>query len=300
MEFGLGVQTDKPLEEYARIARQAEELGFDVVTAYADLLYQPPLPALLAMAGATERVRLGVSAHNPFTQHPYELAGQVAMLDHASSGRAFLGLAHGSWLDALRLDTRRPVTAMRDTVEIVRRLLRGDESGYAGERWSLEPGTVLRYDVRRAQVPLLIGTWAPRLAAYAGEVADELKVGGSANPDFVPVIRGRIGNDRVGIVVGAVTVVDDDGERARAAARAEVSMYLDVVGKLDPTLREGLTDDELLDRFAFAGTVDQVAAQVERLREAGVQRVDFGTPHGSPPERGRELLGEIVRAFSGT
>ena len=70
-------------------------------------------------------------------------------------------------------------------------------------------------------------------AALAGEVADEVKIGGCANPDMVALMRSWIGNERVGVVVGAVTVVDEDGDAARARAAAEVAMYLDVVGALD-------------------------------------------------------------------
>ncbi len=38
---------------------------------------------------------------NPFTCHPITLAGHVALLDEASRGRAYLGLARGAWLDFL-------------------------------------------------------------------------------------------------------------------------------------------------------------------------------------------------------
>jgi 5,10-methylenetetrahydromethanopterin reductase len=306
LEFGLGLQSDKPLEQYSRLGRRAEELGFDVVTVYSDLMFQPPLPALLAIAQTTERVRVGPSCLNPFTLHPVEIAGQTAVLDAASRGRAFLGLARGAWLDALGLDTTGAVTAVREAVEVVRRLLRGDVGGFAGERFSLAPRTVLRYDVLRPSVPLLIGSWAPRLTAYAGEEADELKVGGSANPALVPAVRERIAvgarrtgrdPDEIGIVFGAVTVCDTDGELARRTARAEVAMYRDVVGELDPTLEPA--SDDALDRFAFGGTPDEIGGQVEALRAAGVRRIDFGTPHGVPPERGLELLGSVVRAFAG-
>ena len=90
----------------ARAARRGG--GFDVVTVFNDLFFQPALPALLEIAQATERVRVGPSCLNPFTLHPVEIAGQVAALDLASRGRAFLGLAAGAWLDALGLDTRAP------------------------------------------------------------------------------------------------------------------------------------------------------------------------------------------------
>jgi 5,10-methylenetetrahydromethanopterin reductase len=303
LELGLGLQTDKRPGEYAALARVAEDAGFEVVTAYNDLWFQPPLPALLEIAAATTRVRVGPSCLNPFITHPVELAGQTAVLDVASDGRAFLGLARGSWLEPLTVDQSAPVTAIREAWEVVRRLITGDDSGFAGERFSLPPGERLRYSVRRREVPLLVGTWSSRLAAFAGEAAAELKVGGSANPAVVPVMRERIGNDDVRIVLGAVTVVDEDGERARSIARREVAMYLAVVAELDPTfspdpellarVREGAaTDipDDVLDRFAFAGTPEQVAAHAEAVFDAGAGRIDFGTPHGVPEERGVELL----------
>ena len=198
----------------------------------------------------------------------------------------------------------------------MRRLLAGDDSGFAGTRFSLPAGAKLQYEVERAEVPLLVGTWSPRLAAFAGTAAQELKAGGSANPALVPVLRERIGSDGVGIVLGAVTVVDEDGDRARAAARREVAMYVDVVGALDPTTpaepelleRIGalvaagrhddagaLLSDDVLARFAFAGTPAEVAAQAEAVLDAGALRVDFGTPHGIDERHGVELLcGEVL------
>src|ERR1700733_8191101 len=92
-EFGIAFQTDKPPGAYGPLAAAAEACGFDVVSVFADLLYQPPLPALLEIARATSRVRLGAACFNPYTLHPYEIAGQVAALDAASVGRAYLGLA---------------------------------------------------------------------------------------------------------------------------------------------------------------------------------------------------------------
>lgn len=310
-ELGLALQTDKGSGEYAALARSADAAGFDVVTVFNDLWFQPALPALLEIAGATANARVGPSCLNPFTLHPVEIAGQIAALDRVSDGRAFVGLAAGAWLESIGVDDGRPVTAVREAWEVVRRLLGGDRTGFAGERFSLRAGDGLRYELRRAEVPLLVGTWSPRLAAFAGEAAAEVKVGGSANPLVVDVLRKRVGNDDVGIVFGAVTVVDEDGGRARALARREVAMYVDVVGALDPTTEldpelltrlsqlvaagnqnaaGALLPDELLRRFAFAGTPAEVAAQAEALFDAGARRVDFGTPHGIDETHGVELL----------
>jgi 5,10-methylenetetrahydromethanopterin reductase len=310
-ELGLGLQTDKKPGEYAPLARAAEEAGFAVVTTFNDLWFQPALPALLEIASSTHHVRIGPSCLNPFTVHPVEIAGQIAMLDAAADGRAFLGLARGAWLETMGIDQSDPVTAIREAWEVVRRLLEGDDSGFAGQRFSLRQGDRLRYAVLRPSIPFLVGTWSPRLAAFAGEAAQELKVGGSANPDVVSIMRERIGNPDVRIVLGAVTVVDEDGDRARTIARREVAMYLAVVAELDPTVsvdpelvariraRVAVGDDEgagtlisgdVLDRFAFAGSPEQIAAHVEAIFDAGAGRVDFGTPHGIPERRGVELL----------
>jgi 5,10-methylenetetrahydromethanopterin reductase len=189
---------------------------------YHDLLFQPAIFPLLAIAGVTERVRLGPAALNPSTLHPVELAGQAAALDLASGGRAYLGLAAGAWLDRLGLDASRPVTRVREAIEIVRRLFAGDSSGFGGSCFSLAPGAGFEYEPLRRRIPLLIGTWRPRMAALAGEVADELKIGGCANPRMIELMRTWIGNDDVGIVVGAVTVVDENGDAARERARLEV------------------------------------------------------------------------------
>jgi 5,10-methylenetetrahydromethanopterin reductase len=128
------------------------------------------------------------------------------------------------------------------------------------------------------------------MAALAGEVADELKIGGSANPDMVRRMREWIGNDDVGVVVGAVTVVDEDGDAARARAREAAAMYLEVVGELDPTI-EGPPP---LEKFTIAGTPEQVAAHARELFEAGAKRVEFGTPQGLTTARGIDLLCDRV------
>ena len=140
-EIGIAFQADKSPGRYGELAAAAEAYGFDVVSVFADLLDQPPLPALLEMARATSRVRLGAACLNPYTQHPYEIAGGLAALDAACGGRAYLGLARGAWLEAIGIEQRHPLDHLRDTAAIVRALLSGDERGYAGAAYRLAPGS---------------------------------------------------------------------------------------------------------------------------------------------------------------
>jgi 5,10-methylenetetrahydromethanopterin reductase len=323
-EIGIAFQADKSPGRYGELAAAAEAYGFDVVSVFADLLDQPPLPALLEMARATSRARLGAACLNPYTQHPYEIAGGLAALDAVCGGRAYLGLARGAWLEAIGIEPHHPLDYLRDTAAIVRALLSGDERGYAGAAYRLAPGVRLRYPLPGRLPPLLLGTWGPRGAALGGEIADEVKVGGSANPAIVPVIRDRVAAGAlavgrspadVAVVLGAVTVVDRDGAAARCRARTEVARYLAVVADLDPTteLPDGFADrlrdlvaagrdvaagtlipDEVLDRFAFSGTPAHVAGQARRVLEAGAGRIDFGAPHGLSDAEGVALLGTAV------
>lgn len=322
--FGIGLRGDRQASEYRHLGHLAERLGFDVVSVFADLGYQQPLRPLLEVASATHRVSLGPACLNPYTLHPVEIAGQVAALDVASNGRAYLGLARGAWLAAIGVSQPRPVQTIREAAEVVRMLMAGDSTGYRGDHFTVEPGFRLRHDLVRKSAPLLIGGWGERTVALAGEIADELKVGGSANARLVPVMLSRLakgasraGRDdgSTGVVMGAVTVVDANGAAARDRARSAVAMYFEVVAGLDPTvdvpdglveaigrmLKEGdthgagrLIPEDLLDRFAFSGTPDQIARQVLDIFDAGAARVEFGAPFGLESSRGLQLLGERV------
>ncbi|MEX1021400.1 MAG: LLM class flavin-dependent oxidoreductase, partial [Litorilinea sp.] len=244
--------------------------------------------------------------------------------DEASNGRAYLGIARGGWLDYLELEPRHGVTALREAFACVRHLLQQAKEPLPGKVFSLAGGDSLRWPILRPDVPFLLGSWGAQTIRACINAIDELKIGGSANPDVIPVYRELLdtaaqaaGRQRlsVAIAMGAVTVVDHDGAAARALARREVALYLPVVAALDATVEiepdrlqrlrtaaanydfdaaAALVSDALLRRFAFAGTPDQVAEQAHALFAAGAQRVEFGTPHGIRAAEGLRLLGAVV------
>lgn len=320
-QVSIAFQTDKPLSTYGPLAEAAEAYGFDAVTVYNDMLYQPAWLPLLEMARTTQRIKLGVAAVNPFTCHPINIAGNIALIDEASGGRAYLGIARGSWLDFVGVRPRRGVVALREAMACVRHLLRRDPAPLAGEIFPLAGGDSLRWNILRHDLPFLLGTWGEQtIRACIDEIA-EIKIGGSANPDVIPHFRKILdaatsdSHGKVDIVIGAVSVVDADGDAARRLARREVALYLPVVAELDPTMQiepellnrlkeaaarydfdaaAALISDALLARFAFAGTPTDLAAHAEALFAAGATRVEFGTPHGLTPANGLRLLGGEV------
>jgi 5,10-methylenetetrahydromethanopterin reductase len=322
--ISVAFQTDKPLTAYGPLAEAVERYGFDGVSVYNDLLFQPAWLPLLEMARQTRRVRLGPAAVNPFTCHPLNIAGNIALIDEAAQGRAYLGLARGGWLEFLGLELERPVTALREAFDCICRLLTRSREPYKGQVFSLAGGDSLRWPVFRPDIPFLLGSWGPKTIQACIRQISEVKVGGSANPALAPTMRatidgaaGQAGRNpaEIGLVFGAVTVVDLDGPAARQLARREAALYLAIIAELDQSLGlepellarikrasvvydyeqvAGYISDELLGRLAFAGTPAEVAEQAAALFEAGAQRVEFGTPHGLTAAEGLRLLGEQV------
>jgi 5,10-methylenetetrahydromethanopterin reductase len=324
-QISIAFQTDQSPERYISLARLVDLYPFDALSVYCDIPYHPGFGPLLLMAPHLRRMRVGPAGVSPARVAPVDMAAEIALLDAAAPGGAYLGLVRGAWLrDYGVSEPSRPIQAIRETIEIVRYMLAGRQGGYRGQVYQLADHVTAPYPLPARPIPILIGTWGAALCAVAGELADEVKVGGSANPAMVSLIQSDIarGEDRAGrprgavrVVMGAVTVVDEDARRARQAAREAVALYLPVVASLDRTLsvepdrlerirravEQGdraaaarLISDDLLRLFALAGSPADIIAHCEALFDAGAGRIEFGTPHGLVQEAGIRLLGEQV------
>jgi 5,10-methylenetetrahydromethanopterin reductase len=325
-QISIAFQTDKHPRRYVELAQFVDQYDFDAVTVYCDLPYHPSFGPLLLMAPHIKRARIGTAAVQPSRMHPLDMAANIALLASVANAGVYLGISRGAWLEDHGVaEVTPPIAAIRETVEVVRRVLGGVQAPYEGQVYRISATFPPPYPLPESPVPILIGTWGRKLAYVAGELADEVKIGGSANPDVVPVIAGYIAEGEraagrtvgtVGVVIGAVSVMDEDREAARETARRSVALYLPVVAPLDPTVQvepelvqrlqtlaaqhdfasaARLISDDLLERFAFAGNAADIIRQCERLYEAGARRIEFGTPHGlAQAETGIRILGEQV------
>ncbi len=97
-------------------------------------------------------------------------------------------------------------------------------------------------------------------SADAGVFPSDL---GSRDDLAESVARGWLNNPEVKVVVGAVSVVDEDGDWARDRAREAVEPYL-----------------------CIARSPEEVAARVLELWDSGADRVELGTPQGRTPLAG--------------
>jgi probable F420-dependent oxidoreductase len=160
-------------------ARRAEASGFDVIHTFDHLSpgWSATLP-LLAMAEATERLRVCPLVINNDFHHPALLAAEYANLDHLTGGRVELGIGAGhafTEYEALGLTFDPPAVRkarMGEAVEIMRRLFDGETVSYDGEHYHLHDVTVMRPVQQR--LPILVGVNGGTALAHAARHADTI------------------------------------------------------------------------------------------------------------------------------
>ena len=322
----IAFQTNKRASDYIALAKLVNQYDFATVSVYCDAPYHTSYGPLLLMAPHITRARLGCAAVSPARMAPIDIAADAALLADVAQAGTYVGIARGAWLvDHGISEPSKPIQAIRETIAIMRLLWSGQSAGYQGQCYHIAPHVQAGYPLPSQPIPIMIGTWGRGLCAVAGELADEVKVGGSANPAVVPFIRDYIavGEKKAGraagsvnIALGAVTVVDHDRDAARTMARQAAVLYLPVVAPLDPSVQvdpeliqrlqhhadsgdfaggAALISDELLDKFAFSGNANDIIAQCEGLFAAGVDRIELGTPHGvSVAATGIDIIGRQV------
>jgi 5,10-methylenetetrahydromethanopterin reductase len=324
-KISIAIQTDKTPAEYITLAKLFDFYDFDVVSVYCDAPYHPSYGPLLLMAPYIHKACIGPAAISPFRMHPIDIAANAALLSRLTHRGSYIGIARGAWLDDYGIqEPRKPILGIREAVSIIKKLLNGDSAGISGEVFTISDYVHAPYPLPEENIPIMIGTWGPKLAELGGMIADEIKVGGSTNPaiaiKILPNIRrgekkaNRV-DEEVGLVFGAVTVVDEDRRVARTIAKRALCVYLPVVVKMDSTIMLDpdhlkriktlveqknfdsagkLISDDILEKLAFAGNVEDVVRQVESLFDVGVTRIEFGTPHGLKQQDGIKLIGEKI------
>src|SRR5438552_8952949 len=131
----LYLQDKHPLREAMDYVRYAEERGFEAVWQAESRLVREATVPMAAIAAVTERIKVGSGVVNNWTRNVGLLASTFVTLDDLAPGRILLGI--GAWWDPLAskvgIERRRPLLAMRETVEVVRRLLAMERVTFQGE-----------------------------------------------------------------------------------------------------------------------------------------------------------------------
>jgi 5,10-methylenetetrahydromethanopterin reductase len=202
-----------------------------------------------------------------------------------------------------------PLADLRESVEILRRLLAGERLDFHGERFHLDKVQLEFWPQER--VPIVLGVKGPRARAMAGEIADGVLGSILSSPAHVRRLR-EAGAHRPAFTVAAYTLmlIDDDGARARDRLKPMLAHYLGILhGQsiladaglgADRTLpfREALlrgedarhlVTDEMVDTLAVVGSPAECRQRLRSFTDAGLDTLIAVAP------RSVDLTQQIAR-----
>ncbi|HEY86011.1 MAG TPA: LLM class flavin-dependent oxidoreductase [Chloroflexi bacterium] len=296
------LQDAHEIREGMKLAQYAEKHNFEAVWQAESRLVRDAIVPMAAFAAVTERIKIGSGVINNWTRNIGLLAATYLTLDDLAPDRIICGI--GAWWDPLAsnvgIKRRKPLKAMRETIEVMRRLLNMETVTYEGEFHQVKG---IKLDVVHGRqeprnVPLMIGATGPKMMEMTGEICDGAVLNYCVPPEYnKPALEalergaakaGRTLDDidRPQLIVCSV---DNDKAKALDGARWLLTQYIaqqphitkasntpqEVVDKIQsilgwPATKEQIKDamkyvpDELVQRITASGTPEEVKAQVRK------------------------------------
>jgi 5,10-methylenetetrahydromethanopterin reductase len=309
--FGVLFSGNFPLQRSLSGAVLAERLGFDSCWLGEDYFYHGAISTATAVAERTDRIGIGLGVVSPVPRHPALITMEVATLDEIAQGRVTLGIGYGvpAWIRQMHIGYRSPLSAMREAVELQRRLIAGETVTYEGRCFSLD-NVRLGFVPSRTRIPIYMGVEGPKGMQLSGEIADGTIISVLAGPRYLRWARDNVtigcansgrSLDQHRFVVYVIFSMDDDSDRAREAVRHTIAEYVGAGssggGEPAPLVRLGgvpsdiaremgrvyasgripveLVDDAMVDQLAVSGNADQCEAGIRKLMEAGANAIVF-------------------------
>lgn len=303
----LYLQDAHDLRDGLDIVRYAEQKGFEAVWQAESRLVRDAIVPMAAYAAVTETLKVGSGVINNWTRNIGLLAATFLTLDDLAPGRIICGI--GAWWDPLAknvgIERKKPLTAMKETVLVLRRLLAMERVTFHGEFVRVD-GIELdivhgRREPRR--VPIMIGATGDQMMELTGEIADGVVLNYCVPPEYndraLELLADgakRAGRrfdeiDRPQLIVCSV---DQDHDKAIETTKMLLCQYLaqqphiakasgvapEIVAGIQATLgwpatREQintakyLVPDELVRRITASGTPAEARAKVEEYKKRG-------------------------------
>ena len=212
--FGVQVSKETSARGWAELARRAEDAGYDVFTMpdhFTDQL--APIPALMAAADATTKLRIGALVFDNDYKHPVVLAKELATMDLLSDGRVEIGLGAG-WMISDYEEAGMPYDSPKvridrfiEGVAVIRGAMADGPFSFTGDHY-----TITNYNGQPKPVqkrpPLLIGGGGKRVLSYAAREADIIGVNGTltagvVGPEALSTMTAESVDEKVAIVAAA-------------------------------------------------------------------------------------------------
>lgn len=303
----LYLQDLHTIREGMDYVRYAEERGFEAVWQAESRLVREATVPMAAFAAVTDRIKVGSGVVNNWTRNAGLLAATFSTLDDLAPGRIMLGI--GAWWDPLAskvgIRRRKPLRAMRETVEVVRRLLAMERVTYHGEFVDVDDIEIdiVHGDRSPKHVPIYIGATGMKMMELAGEIADGVVLNYMVSPTYNREAMQALaeGAARAGRNVAdidrpqlVVCSLDENREVALDRARELLTQYLGQqphimkASGVDPALIEEigqvltwpagpeeirraarLVPDDAVQMISASGTPEECRAKVREYVEAG-------------------------------
>jgi 5,10-methylenetetrahydromethanopterin reductase len=299
VKISLGIYPSEAPSDIIASARLADDLGFSTLWILdSHLLFHEVYTLLGALAVSTKKVRLGTAVTNPLTRHPTVTAAAFATLAELSGGRASLGISVGdSALKSMNLEIAQ-MSVLAETVALCRNLM-------AGETVAFGEGKTARLHHLGPSVPIYVAATGPKMLALAGRIADGVILMNGIAPELigeaVRIVREgeRAAGRKEGSVKAAVWAACHPSRRAvkfnvaRAILRKIPGPIDDLTRAVATRVKEAydfaqhgraeadfarLVPDEIVTRFAFSGSYEEIAEQIRALEPCDVDEVVLAIP----------------------
>lgn len=287
--------------------RYAEQQGFEAVWQAESRLVRDAVVPMAAYAAVTEKIKVGSGVINNWTRNIGLLAATYLTLDDLAPDRIVCGI--GAWWDPLArnvgIDRKKPLTAMRETVIILRRLLNMERVTFHGSFINVEGIELDVVHGRREprNVPIYIGATGDQMMELTGEIADGAVLNYCVPPEYNKKALDLLaqGAEKSGRTLESidrpqliVCSVDHDHDKAIDSTRELLTQYLaqqphiakasgvseDVVRQIQSILgwpatheqirkAKHLVPEELILRITASGTPDEARAKVEEYQKNG-------------------------------
>jgi len=184
----LYLQDAHDLRDGLDYVRYAEKMGFEAVWQAESRLVRDAIVPMAAYAAVTERIKVGSGVINNWTRNIGLLASTFLTLDDLAPDRIICGI--GAWWDPLAknvgIQRNKPLTAMKETVTVLKRLLAMEQVTFHGEFIHVEG---IELDVVHGKkeprhVPVFIGATGDNMMEMAGEISDGVVLNYCVPPEY--------------------------------------------------------------------------------------------------------------------
>ncbi len=293
--MALYLQDAHELSEGIELSKYAEAKGFEAVWQAESRLVRDAIVPMAAFAAHTTRLKVGSGVINNWTRNIGLLAATFLTLDDLAPDRVICGI--GAWWDPLArkvgIERRKPLLAMRETVEVLRDLLTLKEVTFHGEFHNVDG---IRLDVVHGRktprnVPIYIGATGMKMMELTGEIADGVVLNYLVAPKYNLEAMDALeaGAKKAGKSIDdidrpqlMICSVDTDRKKALDGARKMMVQYL---GQQPHLMKASGVSQELLDEIhqvlTWPATDEEIEGAMHLVPDDVVQMC---TASGSPEE----------------